>query len=149
MNLRRARQNEAPLLNTLAFASEGYWGEDAAYMEAFSNEYAVTEHMIQNDYVCILEDDDTVIGFFAILKDGALPELEMFYVDRALIGKGYGTALWSYMLDFCRDQGIEKFGLVGSSDVTRFYQKMGATEIEKKASLLKTGRIVSRLEYEL
>ncbi len=149
MDLRKAKRKESDLLNHIAFESEGIWGEDANYMERFSKEYKVTEKMIETDYVRIMESGEDIIGFFVVLKEDPVPELEMFYIAKPFIGKGFGTILWTLMVEFCRQAGLQKIALVGSQDVVDFYRKMGAQEVEKIESLLKTGRIVTKFEYRV
>lgn len=53
------------------------------------------------------------------------------------------------MIHFCKKKGISTIGLVASQDVARFYEKLGAVEVEKIKSVLKVGRIVSRFEYHI
>lgn len=53
------------------------------------------------------------------------------------------------MISICKEKGIRKIEFVGSNDVLEFYLKRGAKEVEKIESVLKIGRIVSRLEFEI
>lgn len=149
MNLRKAYAKESDYLNHIAFESEGIWGEDESYMAHFSQDYCVTEDMILNDYVYVLEEGSKLVGFFAVLKGKDMGELELFYVEKSYIGKGYGKILWNEMLALCKEKNIEKIGLVASKDVADFYEKLGAVETKKMKSTLQVGRIVSRFEYQL
>lgn len=119
MNTRKARPEEARFLSDLAYASEAYWGEDEAYMRQFAEQYKVTEQMIREDYVYVMETDGVIVGFFAILKS-EVPELDLFYINVDYIGKGYGKLLWSNMISVCKAYGINKIELVGSDDVVDF-----------------------------
>ena len=148
MKTRKANPEEALKLSKLAYASEAYWGEDADYMEKFREHYHVTESMIYMDYVYVLETDGTIIGFFAILKR-TVPELDLFYIDRELIGQGYGKILWTQMLEVCKTLGIHKIELVGSDDVAKFYVKLGAKPLERIESTLKVGRMITRFEFDI
>jgi len=149
MNLRRAILNEVEMLNRLAIESEGIWGEDQAYMEAFTNLYKVTNQMVREEHVYILEDQKKLIGFFALLKHEEIYELELFYIKKELIGKGYGTKLWLQMIEFCRKTNIEKIELVGSDDVFNFYKKVGAKDVERIKSILQEERVVTRFEVKI
>lgn len=148
MKVRKACPNEAKVLSDLAYASEAYWGEDETYMRQFSEQYNVTEQTIREDHVYVLETDGEIVGFFAILKR-KVPELELFYIKREYIGKGYGKKLWTNMISVCKALGISKIELVGSDDVVDFYIKLGAKPVEKVASTLKVGRMVTRFEVEI
>lgn len=141
------RRSRAPKSDSCEL--EAFWGEDDDYMACFSNEYKVTEAMIVKDNVYILEEDQEMIGFFAIIDNDGISELELFYVDRALIGHGYGTVLWHHMVEFCKEAGIKKIEFVGSDDVVGFYEKIGAKALERIKSVLQVGRLVTRFEYEI
>lgn len=147
MVLRKATIDEVTLLNKLAYDSEAFWGEDDAYMTCFSEEYALTEAMVTNDYVYILQEDDGIKGFFAIIRNEGIWELELFYIERSLIGQGYGHLLWQKMIGKCKELGINRFELVASEDVSDFYRRQGATVVERIPSLLQEGRIVIKYEY--
>lgn len=149
MKLRKAHENESKDLNLLAYDSEGIWGEDEQYMMMFSREYKVTEAMIRDEHVYVLEDKDKKIGFFAVIDRDGVSELELFYVHKELIGKGYGSILWQHMIRICKKHHITRIGLVASSDVAEFYRKIGAKEITKMKSTLQEGRIVTKFEYEI
>lgn len=149
MRLRKANPEESEVLSNIANESEAYWGEDDDYMNLFRQFYSVTEEMIKEDLVYVLENDKSIVGFFAILKKHDVSELELFYVEKSLIGKGFGTLLWSHMIRVCKEQGISKIELVGSNDVAEFYKKCGAVEIGKVESTLKAGRIVVKFMCEI
>ncbi len=147
--MRRAKINELDTLNQIAYESEGIWGEDDSYMELFSQHYKVTQEMIEKDFVYIMEEKSSIVGFFAILNKQDTAELELFYISKSYIGMGYGTRLWENMIEICRSNDIGKITLVGSKDVGNFYKRLGAREIEKIESSLKVGRIVSRYQYDI
>jgi len=149
VGLRRARISEVNLLNRIAFQSEGVWNEGDDYMDKFSQSYQLTETMIIEEEVHILEINDRIIGFFAILKAGNHHEMELFYIERSFIGQGYGKKLWNLMIQLCKEKGIRRIEFVGSSDVAQFYKKLGAVELDKIKSILKVGRIVTRFEYSI
>lgn len=149
MKLRRAKREEVDTLNRIAVESEAYWGEDDDYMTHFSREYKVTEMMVTEDYVYILEDEQKLAGFFAIIDNDGVSELELFYIEKSLIGHGYGDKLWHQMTEFCKKEGIRKIEFVGSDDVVAFYEKLGAVPLERIKSVLQTGRIVTRFEYKI
>lgn len=149
MILRKATVSEVAVLNKLAYDSEDIWGEDDAYMTCFSEEYTLTEAMVTNDYVYILQEEDVIKGFFAIIRNEGIWELELFYIERSLIGQGYGRLLWQQMISKCKELGINRFELVASEDVSDFYRKQGATVVERIPSLLQEGRIVVKYEYHV
>jgi len=149
LNLRKAYKNESKELNLIAYDSEGIWGEDEQYMIMFSREYKVTEAMIRDEHVYVLEDRDKIIGFFAIIKREGVSELELFYVHKEHIGKGYGSILWQEMITVCKVHQINRIELVASNDVAEFYRRIGAKEVTKMKSTLQEGRIVTKFEYKI
>lgn len=147
--MRKAVRTESNILNALAFESEAIWEEDENYMLKFSEAYCLTEEMIEKDCVYVMEEDERIIGFFALLRHREIPELELFYIEKSRVGHGYGTLLWNKMIDICAFEGVVRFDLVGSDDVADFYRKMGARVKERIQSTLKEGRIVTRFEFVL
>lgn len=149
LHLRPASIDDVDTLNHLAYESEGIWGEDNDYMVQFCQDYKVTIEMIEDEHVCILECDDIVTGFFVLLKRNSYYELELFYIDKLFIGKGYGKKLWLKMIEYCGANNIGKIQLVASDDVLTFYKRLGASELSKVNSTLKKGRVVTRMTYDI
>ena len=147
-NIRLAKTSEAEKLTNLAIRSEAYWGYNDVFMDKFKEIYKVTEHFIDNNPTFVICENDEVIGFYAIIISKEKNELEYFYIEPQLIGKGYGQALWNHLIDYCKGLKIKDIQLVTSPQAKEFYQRMGAVQIGEVQSLLQKGRIIPKLRYQ-
>lgn len=147
--IRRAKICEAKILTDLLVRSEAYWGYDSTFMENFKSLYRVTEQFINNNETFIIEENEDIIGFYALLIDEKETSLEYLYIETICIGKGYGKLLWEHMIEICKNWGIKEITLVTSPQVQEFYIKMGAVQIGEVDSLVIKDRKIPKLLYKI
>lgn len=148
-HIRIAEKNDVDVLNKIAYESEAYWGYDLEYMKRFEEIYRVTEDYIRVNPTFILFDGNTVFGFYSLSVHDMETELELFYISPQYIGKGYGKKMWDHLISYCKKAGIESFLLVTSPQAKGFYEKMGAVVIDEVDSLLREGRKIPRLKFDV
>ncbi len=149
INIRRAKANEFEILTDVSIKSEAYWGYDDEYMKRFKELYKITEEFINNNPTFIIEEDENIIGFYSILIEKNETSLEYFFIEPNYIGKGYGKLLWKHMIENCKNFGIKELLIVTSPQAKEFYTKMGAVQIGEVESLVKKGRKIPQLIYNL
>lgn len=144
-----AKKNDVDELNRIAYESEAYWGYDLEYMKRFEEMYRITENYILTNPTFVFLESNLIIGFYSLLVHDKSPELELFYVKPEYIGKGYGKKMWNHLVYYCKSMGIKFFYLVTSPQAKGFYEKMGAVMIDEVDSLLREGRKIPRLKFEV
>lgn len=149
INIRRAKVGEASILTNIAINSEAYWGYDEEYMESFKNTYGVSENYISNYPTFLIEDNQIIVGFYSILMNVGETELEHFFINPNYIGKGYGKLLWNHVIENAKNLNIKQLEIVTSPEAIDFYIKMGAVKIGEVESLVKVGRKIPRLIYNV
>lgn len=149
VNIRYAKVDEYEILTDIAIKSEAYWGYDSDYMDKFKSIYNVSEEFIKNNPTVLIEEDNSVIGFYGLICKNNETSLEYFFIEPKYIGKGYGKLLWNYLVSDCKNLGIENFDIVTSPQAKEFYVKMGAIPCGEVESLLKRGRIIPQLIYRV
>ncbi|WP_346935612.1 GNAT family N-acetyltransferase [Clostridium sp.] len=149
INIRRAKVGEASILTNIAINSEAYWGYDEEYMESFKNTYGVSENYISNYPTFLIEDNQIIVGFYSILMNVGETELEYFFINPNYIGKGYGKLLWNHVIENAKNLNIKQLEIVTSPEAIDFYIKMGAVKIGEVESLVKVGRKIPRLIYNV
>lgn len=147
--IRPAEICESKILTDIAVRSEAYWGYDSTFMENFKSLYKVTGEFISNNPTFVLEEDDSIIGFYGILIGEKETSLEYLYIEPESIGKGYGKILWDHMVNTCKNQGIKEIVLVTSPQAKEFYTKMGAVQSGEVESIVMKGRKIPRLVYTI
>lgn len=149
LNIRRAKVDEHEILTDIAIKSEAYWGYDSDYMDKFKSIYSVSEEFIKNNSTALIEEDNSIIGFYGLICKDNEASLEYFFIEPKYIGKGYGKLLWNYLVSDCKNLGIKDFDIVTSPQAKEFYVKMGAIPCREVESLLKKGRIIPQLIYRV
>lgn len=147
LNIRRAKVGEHEILTDIAIKSEAYWGYDSDYMDKFKSIYNVSEEFIKNNPTVLIEEDNSIIGFYGLICKDNGTSLEYFFIEPKCIGKGYGKLLWNYLVSHCKNLSIKDFDIVTSPQAKEFYVKMGAIQCGEVESLLKKGRIIPQLIY--
>lgn len=149
LNIRRARKEDSEALSNVAARSEAYWGYDSEYMEKFRRIYKVTKEFITENPTFVMEEDNNIIGFYAVLRENDITSLEYFFIEPRYIGQGYGKILWNHLINNCKIAGIRELDIVTSPQAQDFYVKMGAVACGEVESLLKEGRIIPHLIYRV
>lgn len=77
----------------------------------------------------LLKDEEKIIGTIGVINKGVkIAEFKRFYVDKDYRGKGYGTKLFNYALDFCKNSRFEKVEFETDKELKKgheFYKKKG------------------------
>lgn len=149
LNIRSAKVAEYEILTNIAIESESYWNYDSEHIEKFKTEYKVTEEFISNNLTFIIENDETLIGFYGLVIENNETSLEYLYIVPEYINKGYGKLLWNHMVAYCKRNSISEFSMVTSPQSKEFYTKMGAVQVGEIESLVKKGRKIPLLTYKL
>lgn len=148
--VRPARPGEAAELSELALRSKGYWGYDAAFLEACREELTLGPAEIGPRRVTVAADGaGRPVGFYTL--DGDPPEgtLGMLFVDPDLIDSGVGRLLWEHLTGRAAALGFRSFRVEADPQAAGFYERMGATVIGAVPSESIPGRKLPLLVFNL
>ncbi|WP_257348594.1 GNAT family N-acetyltransferase [Pseudalkalibacillus decolorationis] len=119
--LRKARREEVHLLSDLALKSKSHWD----YSEEFINDcvevLTIDESYINSNHVFVLENRDTIVGFFSFIKEVEKNRLDFLYIHHDYIGKGYGKRIWSDVMATAKELDIEVFTIDSDPNARLFY----------------------------
>jgi len=149
ISFRRATDSDLDNLNQLAYLSEAYWGENAEFLSRFKEAYTIDSRYLLEHHVMLMEENRSLLGFYAIKSVDNLWELDFFYVGVALIGHGYGKIMWDHLIQECIDLGILSFEFVTSPEAEAFYLKMGAARVGMVESSLRAGKMIPKLKVKM
>lgn len=139
--IRSASSKEDEILTSIAAESEAYWGYDEEFMEIYKIIYNVTSEIISENLAYVLEDEGDIIGFYVVIQEAYLGEVEYFYIKPRYMGKGYGRIMWEHMIDLCESFGILEIELVTSPQAKEFYINMGAVVVREVLSQVNSRKI--------
>ncbi|EEL88421.1 TPA: GNAT family N-acetyltransferase [Bacillus nitratireducens] len=147
MKIRKALLSEANELSKLALHSKATWNYSEEFILACKEDLTITEEYIKNNFVYVLENDNTKIGFFSFLRsDNAL---DFLYMHPSYKGKGYGKILWEFVIEQAEGLGIKSFTIDSDPNAKGFYLKMGAKLIGETPSTVCKDRLLPLLKYDV
>ncbi|PEB82181.1 GNAT family N-acetyltransferase [Bacillus cereus] len=147
MKIRKALLSEANELSELALHSKATWNYSEEFILACKEDLTITEEYIKNNFVYVLENDNTKIGFFSFLRnDNAL---DFLYMHPSYKGKGYGKILWEFVIEQVEGLGIKSFTIDSDPNAKGFYLKMGAKLIGETPSTVFKDRLLPLLKYDV
>lgn len=147
MKIRKALLSEANELSELALHSKATWNYSEEFILACKGDLTVTEEYIKNNFVYVLENDNTKIGFFSFLRDDNA--LDFLYIHPRYKGKGYGKILWEYVIEQANELGIKSFTVDSDPNAKGYYLKMGAKLIGETRSTVCKDRLLPLLKYDV
>ena len=132
---KKAVPADIPLLTKTAFASKGFWGYPAEWMEMWRDDLTMTEESILKNTVVKAFHEKQFVGFYVLIDMAAGKwGLDGFWILPGEMGKGYGKQLFAHLMDFLRQQKAKKLEVVSDPNANGFYEKMGGEKVGKYAS---------------
>jgi len=147
MKIREALLSEANELSELALHSKATWNYSEEFILACKEDLTITEEYIKNNFVYVLENDNTMIGFFSFLRNENA--LDFLYIHPRYKGKGYGKILWEYVIQQANELGIKSFTIDSDPNAKGYYLKMGAKLIGETPSTVFEDRLLPLLKYDV
>lgn len=143
LTIRRAEPEETACLTEIAFAAKRHWDYPESWIEVWREDLTVTPEFIERNEVYAAIENDTLVGFYALVTSEGTTELEHLWVLPEWIGKGVGRQLLQHALDRAAAVGGTVIEIVSDPNAEGFYLKAGAakvgeviSEIEGKARIL-------------
>ena len=150
MQVRFAEIHEADLLSDLCFRSKTFWGYDTAFMEACRESLKINSQQIENGYVLVAADGQSLAGVSAMDPIGnSAWELDAFFVDPDFIGKGVGRLLFHAVVDLLTQRNCKELKIVSDPQARPFYEKMGALYERDTQSDVFPDRLLPLLKFTL
>ncbi|MGF9769763.1 GNAT family N-acetyltransferase [Bacillus albus] len=147
MKIRKALLSEADELSELALYSKATWNYSEEFILACKEDLTITVEYIKNNFVYVLENDNTKIGFFSFLRNDKA--LDFLYIHPRYKGKGYGKIMWKFVIEQANELGIKSFTIDSDPNAKGFYLKMGAKLIGETPSTVFKGRLLPLLKYDV
>jgi N-acetylglutamate synthase-like GNAT family acetyltransferase len=147
MTIREARADEAGVLTQLAMRAKAAWGYDDAFMEACRDELTLTPEKIARWKVWVAEADGVVAGMIALNLDNDVAQLEDFFVEPGLQGRGVGRALMATLLAACRSTGVEMLEVDADPNAEDIHARLGFETFARSPSGSIPGRTLPRMRW--
>ena len=138
MNVRPALPEESISLTQLAHEAKRHWGYPENWIKQWEQALTITPEYIESNQVFVAEDEDErILGFYALDVSQARAELDHMWVSPDHMGSGVGKALFVHAMRAAKGQNISEVEILSDPNAEDFYKKMGA---------YRTGESVSEID---
>ena len=126
----RARPEQAERLSQIAYAAKSYWGYPSQWIELWHNQLTITKQFILlNEVYAAVDDDESVLGFYALVGSGERMVLEHLWVQPRSLQGGVGRKLFEHAATLASQLGVQRIEIESDPNAEGFYQKMGAETV--------------------
>jgi GNAT superfamily N-acetyltransferase len=134
--IRPAQPGEAGSLSALAMRSKAHWGYDQAFLEAVRPLLEFTEEdlALASPRTYALVSGGEIVGVYQLVGELPEGELDDFWLDPRLIGRGLGRRLFEHALLTARELGFESLLIESDPNAEGFYRAMGAVRVGEQRS---------------
>lgn len=144
--IRRALVGEAAILHELTGRSALSWGYEPEFLEWEPEAIAVTPEFLAKATVYVLEDENRILGYYALTGEPSELYLDKLFVEPDRIGTGCGKRLWRHAVIAARDLGATELLIAADPNAAPFYRAMGAVQ-EREETTTRPGWNLQFLRY--
>lgn len=126
-----ATVEDAEELSNVAIRSKRHWGYSKEAMDLWNQNLTITEEFINTHTVIKATLEDEIVGFFALEEIKPVTRLAHYWLDTPYMRRGYGTAMYNFMVDYLKKQNVQKATIVMDPNGYPFFEKKGAKILEK------------------
>ena len=138
----------AQRLTAIAHAAKRRWGYSENLIALWQADLTVTPEFIADNLVFCAVQDDEIIGFYALISQGDLFELEHMWVDPKHMRIGVGALMFKHAVCTVRSMDGSALRIVSDPHAEGFYLRMGARRVGEVASMPK-GRTLPLLHFAI
>lgn len=126
----RARPEQAERLSQIAYAAKSYWGYPSQWIELWHNQLTIgKQYIVKNEVYAAVDDDETVLGFYALTGSGERMVLDHLWVQPRSLHAGVGRKLFEHAVALAAQAGAQQIEIESDPNAEGFYQKMGAETV--------------------
>lgn len=129
MHIRKAHEDEAFLLSSIAMESKAFWGYAVEDLLKWKPFLTVHREMISCFPIYVAEVEGAVVGFYNLLPGNSVCCLHMLFVLPAMMRKGIGRALVRHAAEVAAELGSEQITIDADAQAEAFYISCGGRRV--------------------
>lgn len=149
MIIRPAAKEEADRLSQIAHDAKRYWGYPEHWIKHWQDDLTISADFVAANQVFLAEEDNQVLGFYALILRQKKAELDHLWVAPEHIGSGVGKELFLHAMQNASRRNVSEIEILSDPNAEGFYRKMGAHRIGETISEIDgQPRILPRLTVD-
>jgi len=126
ISIRSLNEDDATTISELALRSKSHWNYTGEQMAVFREELTFTKKELRSRIAFGLDRAGVLIGFYTLVVESSLAELEHIFIDPDYLLRGFGTALMKHAIDYCKANEIVEMTILSDPHAAGFYAAIGA-----------------------
>lgn len=126
MKVRKASTEDHAQLTQLAHEAKRHWGYPEHWIDHWDDALTITPEYVEANPVFVAEEDNRILGFYAMVIRGDQAELDHMWVSPDHMGTGVGRALFVHAMSAAAGRNISEVEILSDPNAEGFYEKMGA-----------------------
>ncbi len=129
MRIRRAHENEAALLSSLAVAAKRHWNYSNDQIEAWRPDLEISAATVASHPTYVAEHQGDIAGFYSLTATGDDWELDHLWVRPEFNRMGFGRALLEHAVLMAGEGGATTIAIDADPNAELFYSACGAQRV--------------------
>ena len=138
----KAHTKDSHILTDISFSSKKYWNYPEENFSVWEKELTITSDYINKNTVFKYCKSGDIIAFYSLVR--LLKEfcfqgeclrqgwyLDHMFIKPSYIRKNIGTKLFHHLIEYCRENEVEEFGILSDPNAQGFYIKIGCNYIKE------------------
>ena len=134
MRIRKASPEDAASLTQIAHDAKRHWGYPEHWIKHWQDDLTISPDFIVANQVFVAEQDDQILGFYALKIRHEKAELDHLWVAPEHIGSGVGKQLFIHAMQSAARRHVSEIEILSDPNAEGFYQKMGAHRVGETVS---------------
>ena len=134
MIIRRGLSADADNLTQLAHNAKRHWGYPEHWIQHWQDDLTITPDFVATNQVFVAEEDDQVLGFYALIIRQDKAEQDHMWVAPEHFGSGVGKQLFLHAMQSAVGRSVSEIEILSDPNAESFYQKMGAHRVGETVS---------------
>ena len=129
VQIERATSKTHRRLSEIAHAAKRHWGYPEAWMREWRDALTITPEFIADNEVYAASVGDEIVGFYALVGNGAKVTLDHLWLLPSQMGAGIGRQLFNHAMATARRRGAIEVEIEADPNAASFYERVGATRV--------------------
>src|SRR3954463_2178481 len=125
----KADVTDAEILSQIAMESKQFWGYSNEQMQMWQDELTISADYILKNEVVKCYDSNELVGFFAIVDENGIIEIDHLWLKPNQLRKGFGKIIFEEIRKMLSKKNKTNFQLVAEPNAIGFYAKMGGKPV--------------------
>lgn len=132
MEIRKAGVKDAKRLTNLTMTSKAFWNYSKTQLENWKSVLTISEQYLIENTAYVLSLNEEIVGYYSLLIQSSIVELDNLFVHPKFIRKGFGKILLNHCIESAKELNASSILVYSDPNAEAFYTKHGFETIRQE-----------------